>query len=39
MEDGTFFGAGGPNNLTNILEVFRDWYEKTTKILDENHGQ
>jgi hypothetical protein len=38
MEDGTFFGAGGATNLTNILEVFRDWYDKTTKILDENQG-
>ena len=36
MKDGIFHGNGGPTNLTNILEVFRDWYEKTTKILDEN---
>ena len=39
IEDSTFFGAGGPTNLTNILEVFRDWYERTTKILDENQEQ
>jgi hypothetical protein len=37
-KDGIFHGWGGPTNLTNILKVFRDWYEKTTKILDENQG-
>jgi hypothetical protein len=28
MENGIFEGAGGPKNLVNLLEIFKDWYTK-----------
>lgn len=28
VEDGFFYGAGDPNKLISILEVFRDWAEQ-----------
>lgn len=31
IKDGIFHGWGGPENLTSILEVFRDWYDKRTE--------
>ena len=27
MDSGSFIGAGGPDNLTEILTIFRDWAE------------
>lgn len=35
-KDGVFHGWGGPKNLTNILEVFYEWYTKTSQVLEEN---
>ncbi len=35
-KDGVFHGWGGARNLTNILEVFRDWYIESTQYLDAN---
>lgn len=34
-EGGIFYGCGGARNLTEILEIFREWYNKTTQFLDE----
>lgn len=36
IEKGVFRGWGGPRNLTDVLQVFHDWYEETSQQLDKN---
>lgn len=34
FESGIFSGIGGPENLKDILTIFRDWYIQAEQIID-----
>lgn len=36
-EEGIFHSWGGSQNLSNIIDIFREWYTKTTILLDRNN--